>query len=389
MADFWSRLGSAFSVDFPLSAALKLVLALVIGLGLHWLLRKVLGRFVRREFGRRLLARSLWPGRLAFAMLAVWMVTPALTAAPLLALWVAQAMAFCLVVLFGWIVIIALNSYFDLTSRHLNVEVEDNLAARKRLTQIRLLRRSASITVGFLTAAAAVMTLPGVRELGLSLFASAGVAGIVMGFAAQPVLSNLIAGVQIAITQPIRLDDAVVVEGEWGWIEDIRGTYVVIRIWDLRRLIVPISYFIQNPFQNWTRENANLIGSVFWYVDYSVPVGAVRARLEQLLQQNGKWDGKVASLQVTDVKQDTVELRGLMSATNSPRAWDLRCEIREQMLDWLQATYPEALPKQRTVFSSPDGPRVGPGELVSAPTGDDALRASAPAQQPKGVGQGD
>jgi len=367
LTDFWSRLDSAFDIDLPLSAALKLLLALAIGLLLHWLLRIALRRLVKRAFARSLLERSKWPGRLAFAMAAVWMVTPALTSAPLLALWVARAMAFCLVVLLGWIVAVAINSYFDLSSRHLRIDVEDNLAARKRLTQIRLLRRLATVTIFFLTTAAAVMTLPGVRELGLSLFASAGVAGIVMGFAARPVLANLIAGVQIALTQPIRLDDAVVVEGEWGWIEDIRGTYVVIRIWDLRRLIVPLSYFIEHPFQNWTRESASLIGTVFWYVDYTVPVGAVRAKLEELLRRSDKWDGKVANLQVTEVKPDAVELRGLMSASNSPRAWDLRCEIRERMLDWLQATYPEALPRQRTIFSDPEGPRRPPRAPTAAP----------------------
>lgn len=377
-------------MNADLAALLKLLGALLIGLGLHWLalrlLRRVLDHRPGGGFGRQLLARVVWPSRLATVMLAVWLATPMLTQAPLLGLWVGRAMGVALVVLLGWIAIVVVNAYFDLAGRRLDVSVADNLAARKRLTQIRLLRRAVTATLAFLTAAAAAMTLPGVREIGLSLFASAGVAGIVVGFAAQPALSNLIAGLQIAVTQPIRLDDAVVVEGEWGWIEDIRGTYVVVRIWDLRRLIVPLNYFIQTPFQNWTRESASLIGSVFWYVDYTVPVEAVRARLTELLQATDKWDGRVAALQVTDVRQDVVELRGLMSAANSSLAWDLRCEIRERMLDWLQATYPQALPRQRTVFTGeappePQGGRLPPG----GPAGDPALRAAAPAGAPEAV----
>lgn len=355
MDEFLDRFYSAFAeIDFPVTASIKLAIAIALGLLVHWLLRVAMQRMARREFTLRLLARTKWLGRLAFAMFGAWLIAPALRSAPALSVWVSNAMGAGIIVLIGWTLLIAVNTYFDLASRDLRIDEEDNLVARKRLTQVRLLRRIASVTLVLLTAATAVMTIPSVRELGLSLFASAGVAGIVLGFAARPVLSNLIAGVQIALTQPIRLDDAVVVEGEWGWIEDIRGTYVVIRIWDLRRLIVPLSYFIENPFQNWTRESASLIGSVFFYVDYTVPVGAVRAQLETFLKDSPKWDGKVVNLQVTDIKQDTVELRALMSATNSPRCWDLRCDIRERMLDWLQKTYPGALPKRRAVIAGGD-----------------------------------
>ncbi len=353
MDEFLQRFYGLFEgIEFPVKASIKLAIAIALGLLVQGLLRMVLRRLVHREFAQRLLDRTKWLVRLAFAMLGAWLIAPALHSAPALAIWVSNAMGAGLIVLVGWTLVVAMNTYFDLASRDLKIDEEDNLAARKRLTQIRLLRRISTVTLALVTAATAVMTIPSVRELGVSLFASAGVAGIVLGFAARPVLSNLIAGVQIALTQPIRLDDAVVVEGEWGWIEDIRGTYVVIRIWDLRRLIVPLSYFIEHPFQNWTRESASLIGSVFFYVDYSVPVEAVRTQLTVLLKQADKWDGKVANLQVTDIKQDTVELRALMSATNSPRAWDLRCEIREKMLDWLQQTYPGALPKKRAVITA-------------------------------------
>ncbi|MGR3363874.1 MAG: mechanosensitive ion channel family protein, partial [Maritimibacter harenae] len=197
------------------------------------------------------------------------------------------------------------------------------------------------------TIAAGLMTFESVRQYGVSLLAAGGAAGIIVGLAAQPVLSNLFAGLQLALTQPIRIDDAVIVEGEWGTIEEITATYVVIKVWDWRRLVVPLRYFIEQPFQNWTRESASIIGSVFWYLDYTVPVQEVRAKLEEIIRDSPHWDGKVVNLQVTDTDKDTIALRGLMSARTSPQAWDLRCEIREKIVAWLQETYPEALPRLR------------------------------------------
>ena len=200
---------------------------------------------------------------------------------------------------------------------------------------------------GFITVAAALTLLPGVRQIGVSLFASAGIAGLALGLAARPMLSNLIAGLQIAFTQPIRIKDAVVVEGEWGWIEEIGLFYVVIKIWDWRRLVVPLSYFIEKPFQNWTRESASIIGSVFWSVDYTAPVKAMRTKLEDICKTTPLWDGDVVNLQVSDTTDTTLTVRALASARNSPQAWDLRCYIREEMIAWLQETYPEALPRVR------------------------------------------
>ena len=167
------------------------------------------------------------------------------------------------------------------------------------------------------------------------------------GLAARPLLSSLIAGVQIAMTQPIRIDDAVVVENEWGWIEEITSTYVVIKLWDWRRLIVPLSYFIEKPFQNWTREGAAIIGSVFLYVDYAVPVDRVREKLSEIVKASRLWDGRVVNLQVSDAKDHAIELRALVSARTSPLAWDLRCEVREKLIAFLRDEYPQALPRQR------------------------------------------
>jgi small-conductance mechanosensitive channel len=183
----------------------------------------------------------------------------------------------------------------------------------------------------------------------LSLFASAGVAGIVAGLAARPVLSNLMAGVQLAMTQPIRLYDAVIVENEYGTIEEITSTYVVVKLWDLRRMIVPLTYFIEKPFQNWTRENSSLVGNVMIYLDYGAPVGLIREKFAEILKESHRWDGQVSAVQVTDFKQGTMELRLLMSARSSGQAFDLRCEVREKLIDFLQREHPEALPHSRQI----------------------------------------
>lgn len=229
-----------------------------------------------------------------------------------------------------------------------DISVPDNLSARKLQTRIRMLRRVAAVLIAVLTVSLALMSMPMAREVGLSLFASAGVAGLVIGIAAQPVLANLIAGLQIAITQPIRIDDAVVVEGEWGWIEDIGLFHVIIRLWDERRLVTPLNYFNQNTFQNWTKESASIIGSVFWSLDYRAPLAEMREKLSEFCKENRLWDGRVCVLQVTGASGDSIELRALASARTSPDAWDLRCDIRERMIVWLQDNYPEALPVRRT-----------------------------------------
>jgi small-conductance mechanosensitive channel len=220
-----------------------------------------------------------------------------------------------------------------------------------------VLLRTVDVLVVIVTVGAALMTFEPVRQYGVSLFASAGVAGLVAGLAARPVLSNLFAGVQLAMTQPIRIDDAVIVEGEWGTIEEITSTYVVVRIWDLRRLIVPLTYFIEKPFQNWTRESSNLLGAAMIYVDYRAPVEAIRQKLTEIVKASNNWDGRVINLQVTNANENTMELRCLMSASSAGMAFNLRCEVREKMIDFLQKEHPEALPRQRSevaVAGDPD-----------------------------------
>lgn len=247
----------------------------------------------------------------------------------------------------GWLTIKAVYMFRDFILSRYDIEVSDNLAARRVYTQIGVIANIISIAIIILTVSIILMTFGKVRQIGVSILASAGIIGIVLGFAAQKTLGNVIAGIQIAIAQPIRLDDAVVVENEWGWIEEITLTYVVVRIWDLRRLVLPISYFVEKPFQNWTRTSADLLGSVFIYTDYTVPVKEVRKELTRILEQSPYWDKKVNVLQVTNTTERTVEMRALMSAVNSPTAWNLRCEVREKLLEFLQKEFPQSLPRLR------------------------------------------
>ena len=228
-----------------------------------------------------------------------------------------------------------------------DTEARDNLLARRVYTQIGVISNIVIIGIILFTVSFILMTFPAVRQIGISILASAGILGIVLGLAAQKTLGNVIAGIQIAISQPIRLDDAVVVENEWGWIEEITLTYVVVRIWDLRRLVLPISYFVEKPFQNWTRTSADILGSVYLYVDYTVPVEEVRQELYNILEKSPYWDKKVKVLQVTNTTEHTVELRALMSAADSPTAWNLRCEVREKLVDFMQKKYPHSLPRTR------------------------------------------
>jgi small-conductance mechanosensitive channel len=252
-----------------------------------------------------------------------------------------------LVALVAWLLVRATYVLNDVVLLRFKVDVKDNLRARKIHTQLRVLRRLIIIVIVIVAAASILMTFPRIRQLGAAILASAGIIGIVVGFAAQKSIATFIAGLQIAFTQPIRLDDVVIVEGEWGRIEEITLTYVVVRIWDLRRLIVPITYFIETPFQNWTRVSADILGSVFLYVDHTVPIDAIRKELQRLLEETDLWDRKVCVLQVTNTTERTIEVRALMSAADASVAWDLRCHIREKLVEFMQKDYPEALPRLR------------------------------------------
>jgi small-conductance mechanosensitive channel len=338
--------------DFALPLA-TVALAILLAVLLHSIAFRALKRALggREDLAQSLLERSRRPLRLAFVFLALILVLPTVALPHGWETGLRHLSQIVFITLVGWTTIVLVNHFADRAVRRHRLDAEDNLMARKFVTQARVLRRTTIIVLGILTVSAVLLTFEGVRQYGVSLFASAGAAGLVLGLAARPVLTNLIAGVQIALTQPIRLEDVVIVEGEWGWVEEIFATYVVVRLWDWRRMVVPLSYFIETPFQNWTRETASIIGAVTWNLDYTVPVSEVRRKLEELVSASAHWDGRVVNLQVTETDKDTMTLRGLMSARNSPQAWDLRCEIREKMIGWLQETYPDALPRLRGEMS--------------------------------------
>ena len=334
-----------------LSILLLLAGAVLAAIASHTLLIFVLRRLISRgSIASSILKRIGGPTRLVMVLLAVVLVLPVAEFNAEFAEATRQILKVGVVVLLGWSAAIAINATARRVAGRHDIGVEDNLTARRIHTQINILRRVSLVGVFLLTLGTSLMIFPAVRSFGVSLFASAGVAGLVLGFAARPILTNLIAGMQIALTQPIRIDDVLIVEGEWGWVEEITTTYVVIRIWDQRRLIVPLSHFIEKPFENWTRESAAILGVVLWHLDYRAPIAEMRKKLEELLYANKLWDGKVANLQIVDSGVSTITVRALMSARNSPTAWDLRCEIREQMLEWLCAEYPDALPRVRALL---------------------------------------
>jgi small-conductance mechanosensitive channel len=237
--------------------------------------------------------------------------------------------------------------------------VEDNLQARRIHTQANVLSRSAMVLVLLAGTAMALMTFPGARQFGASLLASAGVLGIIGGLAARPVFSNLISGLQLALAQPIRIDDVLIVKGEWGRVEEITGTYVVLKIWDERRLIVPLQWFIENPFENWTRTSSQILGSVFLYLDFAMPMAPLRAELERVVHAAPEWDQRVCGLQVTDATDRTMQVRLLVSAASAGDAFDLRCKVREALLAFIAREYPQCLPRVRLLENAPVHDKAG------------------------------
>jgi small-conductance mechanosensitive channel len=329
-----------------------LALAIVIALLTHYIVMRILGRLIgdRRVFLSLLLTRTAGPTRLATLIAAVSVVTARAPVDPAVIQAITRALIIAFIILVGWMAIIAVALAADVYLRRFTLDAEDNILARKHVTQVRILQRAADTLTIIITAAAALMTFETVRQYGVSLFASAGVVGIVVGLAARPVLTNFIAGIQIAMTQPIRLEDAVIVESEYGWVEDIAAAYVVIRLWDRRRLIVPLSYFIEKPFQNWSRQSTDLIGAVVFYVDYTAPVGRIRDKLNEIVAQSPLWDRQVVNLQVNEIRETTMQLRALVSAKNADALGSLQAELREKLIDFLQKEHPEALPRGRAAL---------------------------------------
>ncbi len=333
-----------------LFAGVILAGTVILALAAHFLIFFALKRAARRTSSivdDSIVAHARRPALVLLPLLAVLIVLPALDFPAGILDALRHIIALGMIASAAWLAISLTAVFDDFISSKFKIDVSDNLEARRVHTRTRVLRRIVIIGVLIIAASAILMTCPGIRHLGLSLFASAGVASIIVGMAARPMLSNIMAGIQIAMTEPIRIDDVVVVEGEYGWIEEIGATNVVVCLWDLRRLVMPLTYFIERSFQNWTHKTANILGAVFLYTDYSVPVEEVRQEFHRLLESSGMWDGKTWELQVTNATERTVELRALMSAPNSTTSWNLRCHVREKLIRFLQERYPECLPRVR------------------------------------------
>ncbi|MFP4377279.1 MAG: mechanosensitive ion channel family protein [Spirochaetales bacterium] len=293
----------------------------------------------------------------------------------------AGAVARVLVMAFGaFLITRGLVLVEDIAVLQYPTDVENNLKARKVHTQIRYIRRIASFLIFVLALGAILLTFEGIRQVGTTLLTTAGVAGIIVGFAAQQTLGLVFAGLLIAFTQPIRLGDAVVIEGEWGWVEEITLTYVVIKIWDWRRLIVPITYFLDNNIQNWTRTSSRLIGSIYLYIDYGFPIQEIREALDRVLKKTDLWDGGVSVVQVTDVTEKSAQVRVLVTAKDSPRLWDLRCLVREQLISYVQQEHPEMMPRFRAI--------VGEQEMQDVAALPSTSQAAVSTEEPIGPGEG-
>lgn len=337
-----------------LTGAGILLVAAVLGMVARLAIFKLLELYNRRQ--NPVLFTSLHrhmnsPLGLFIPLLFVSIVLPLLPYPPKLLEGLRRVIEILNIVAFAWILVKLTDVARDLVRHKYAIEKDDNIRERKLITQLQFLRKVTVVLIIFVAVSLILLSFEPVRKLGTGLLTSAGVAGIVVGFAAQTSIANLLAGLQIAFTQPIRLDDVLVVEKEFGRVEEITLTYVVLRIWDNRRLILPLNYFIQNPFQNWTRTNSEVLATVYFYADYTLPIEPLRKEFDRLLQQTQLWDQKVSVLQVTDSKERTMELRALMSASSSGIAWDLRCYIREGLIGFIQQKYPQCLPKTRSEFS--------------------------------------
>ncbi|MFP4105364.1 MAG: mechanosensitive ion channel family protein [Phycisphaerae bacterium] len=338
--------------------------AAAVGIVVNALLFALLSRTVPRSdgaFARQLVRHCRWPGFLLVALLGLLLAGPQVEMSVAARVVFQRGLALVFIAALYWLALTSARALSAAIEIRYSPEVDDSVRARRLQTQIRLLNRIVLAILAVVAVGAMLMTFPRVRQVGVSLLASAGVIGLVLGIAAQRTLANVVAGLMIAFTQPIRLEDVVIVEEEWGRIEEITLTYVVVRIWDLRRLIVPVTYFVEKPFQNWTRISPDLLGKAFLYLDFNAPISRLREQLQRICEQSELWDGKLCELQVVEATETSIQVRALASAASSSIAWNLRCEIREKLVAWIRANCPEALPRTRLVggaFGEGDGPIV-------------------------------
>jgi small-conductance mechanosensitive channel len=356
-----------------LEALAIIVLGFALGMLVRFFLRRIL--LAINSHHERILAHSAIDhykkaSRFFFPLLVISLLMPLVTLPPTGKEALRRVVELSLLISFAWMLIQTVRVVEDYVRAQFAINKSDNIRERRILTQLQFVRRIVIMTIGFFTVALVLMSFATVRKIGAGLLTSAGIASVIVGFAAQKSIANLLAGLQLAFSQPLRIDDVLIVEGEYGRVEEITFTYVVLGLWDQRRLIVPLNYFIEKPFQNWTRASSQLLGTVLIYADYSMPVEAVRAELKRLVEPHPLWDKRVCVLHVTDAKERTIELRALLSAADSGALFDLRADVREGLVRFIQQNYPDSLPKTRTVLDAeslaPASPEAG---LAATQTG--------------------
>jgi small-conductance mechanosensitive channel len=360
------------------------VAALLLHTLLFWVLRKT-ARHTDTRTDESILTRLRAPTRLAAVLGATHVVTSiyGLAFSELARNVVSHVFFAAWTVCIAWLGIRLVYGVEDVLLSRYDLNATDNLRARKIHTQVQVFNKVFYVVVVIVALGSILMSFERFHQLGTSLLASAGVAGIVIGLAAQKTIGNVFAGIQLAFTQPIRIDDVVIVEGEWGRIEEITFTYVVVRIWDKRRLVLPVSYFLEKPFENWTRKSADLLGTVYLYTDYTVPVAKVEEELKNVVKETDLWDGQVALVQVTEASDRSVQLRALVSAQDAAALWDLRCLVRRRLVDFLQREHPTALPRHRAELNEYqyDG-SGGEAELTASEEGESGAGSITEGESP-------
>jgi len=328
--------------------------AILIGLVVKFIIKSILNynkKYTDYSLFRSIITHFSRPMNHFVPLLLLNLMEPLMVLTPQYDLIITRCVQIGLIISFAVLLMSTVSVFEDYIYHTFDLNKEDNLKERKIRTQMQFIRRLLASVIIFITVAIILLSFDNVRKIGAGLLTGVGIGGIIIGFAAQKSLGNLLAGFQIAFTQPIRIDDVLVVEGEWGRVEDITLTYVVLNIWDQRRLILPINYFIEKPFQNWTRTTSEILGTVFLYLDYRTPIDALRTEFDRVLTTTNLWDSRVKGVQVTDAKMNCIEVRILMSARNSSHAFDLRCYVREQLIKFLADNYPESLPLNRVKVS--------------------------------------
>ncbi|MBH0111669.1 mechanosensitive ion channel [Novosphingobium sp. YJ-S2-02] len=346
-----------------LVAVLAAAIAVVIALVVHAILFRILHRFAKAsdtDSDNLVVRRLARPSRWALVALAIVLAareTPALEA-----VW-QRAGGLIMPLLVGWMALAIVNAFVDAMVMRADISMADNRRNRRRRTRITIFGRIATFMIVFLTVGLMLLSIPGVRDIGVTLMASAGLAALAVGAAAQPALKALISGFQMALTEPVVIGDAVIIGGEWGWIEEIRTTYVVVKVWDERRMVVPTNKFLEEIFQNWTKTTSQLLGTVMLYVDPHSELEPIRQKFFEIVSANERWDGRVKHMQITELTRDAIEVRFLMTAKDSPTLFDLRCDVREALIQWLAAAMPEAIVRSRVLPITP-----GEGEGIGAPS---------------------